>query len=105
MRHAPVRRDRDPNATARAVEAYRLWLRGYSFRRIAEALGYSDPSAAYKAWQRARQAMIAPPDLEAERQRERDRLETAYEAIAERVEKGELLERRSSSYAACMAIA
>lgn len=82
-------RVRDANALHRARESYRLWLRGYSFGRIADELGYHDESGAYKAWQRARKLMISSPDLEAERERERTRLELAYAGIAERVESGD----------------
>ena len=82
-------RERDANAAQRSAEAYRLWLAGWSFRRIADALGYTNAGAAHKAWKRAYHAVIAPADLEEERQRERERLEIAYAGIAKRVEDGD----------------
>ena len=58
--------------------------------RIAEHCGYpGGASAAHKAWKRARAALLTPPELAAEVQRERERLEIAYAGIAERVEKGD----------------
>lgn len=84
----PVNRRRDHNAAQRAQDTYRLWLRGKSFEAIARDLGYHDGTAARKAWERARKALIAPPDLVAEVERERARLEIAYAGIADRVEQG-----------------
>lgn len=88
--HAPAgNRERDDNAAQRAAEAYRLWLKGWSFSRIASSLGYHDESGARKAWLRAKKARLAPPDLADEVQRERERLEIAYAGIADRVEQGD----------------
>lgn len=82
-------RERDANAAQRSAEAYKLWLRGWSFRRIAAALGYANPGAAHKAWKRAHLAQLVPVEVEVERERERERLEIAYAGIAERVEAGD----------------
>lgn len=82
-------RERDDNAAKRAANVYHLWLRGWSFQRIADHEGYKDKSAAYKAWKRARAAILMPDDLTAEIERERERLEIAYAGIAERVEQGD----------------
>lgn len=84
-----MNRERDHLAMQRAQEAYRLWLRGYSFLRIAREIGYTNQSAARKAWERGRKMLSEPEDLLAERDRERERLEIAYAGIAQRVESGD----------------
>lgn len=87
---APIsNRVRDDNAAQRAAQAYKLWLKGWSFPRIAEALNYSGPGSAYKAYKRAKAAVIFPDDLAEEVQRERERLEIAYAGIADKVEGGD----------------
>lgn len=86
----PVNRERDHNAAQRAASAYKLWIRGHNFDRIAQELGYANRSVAWKAVQRVKEAMKAPPDVEDERTRERERLEIAYTGIAQRVEDGDV---------------
>ena len=91
IQHQQVNRFRDANASVKAQEVYRLWLRGLSFEAIARAVGYRDASGARKAWVRARAAQAALPSLDAERQRDRERCEIAYAAVVDRVERGTLL--------------
>lgn len=56
---------RSPETAARDAEVARLRAQQYTWEEIARELGYETPSGAYRAYQRAIEAIIRPPAEEA----------------------------------------
>ena len=79
------------NLDTRALQAAELKRTGATYNQIAQTLGYSNPSGAFKAVQRARQyMMVSLGSLEDQRTEELDRLETLLNSIWNRGIAGEL---------------
>lgn len=77
--------DRQLSAVDKQAEAMRLRRLGWSFARIAEAVGYADKSGAYAAVQAGLKATLREPADEL-RTLELDRLDAALEVVMEEIE-------------------
>lgn len=77
---------RDLTVAERDAKAARLRSQGYSYQRIADALGYSDRGAAHHAVQRVLQLTVQEAGEEL-RQMERERLDRLSEAAWEVLER------------------
>lgn len=72
-----------------AVKAYELRLQGFSYRQIAEQLGYADKTGAHDAVQRAQKACVTEKREEL-RELELSRLDHSLTKLAPAIERGEV---------------